>query len=123
MKTGTLSHKNKKLVSKDKDEWIVVENAHEAIISQERWDEAQCIDLAKNKNRMEPQESLFKSLMKCDDCGSVLASHWSRYIPLKENELVQLKSSVANVDRFIEKVKEISRNSKTDLRNFTLVHR
>ena len=37
-KTGTVSYKNHKQVSKPESEWIRVENAHEPLISQDVWD-------------------------------------------------------------------------------------
>lgn len=36
-KTGTVSYKNHRQVSKPESEWIKVENTHEPLISQETW--------------------------------------------------------------------------------------
>ena len=43
-KTGTVSYKNHKQVSKPESEWIRVENTHEPLISPEVWDALQRID-------------------------------------------------------------------------------
>lgn len=43
-KTGTVSYKNHKQVSKPESEWIKVENTHEPLISQETWDAVQWMD-------------------------------------------------------------------------------
>ena len=43
-KTGTVSYKNHKQVSKPESEWIRVENTHEPLISREVWDAVQRLD-------------------------------------------------------------------------------
>lgn len=58
-----------KLISTNKDEWIIVENHHEPIITKEKFDKVQDI-IRKNKcARNNKGKDLFYSFLKCSDCG------------------------------------------------------
>lgn len=64
------SYRTHKLITTNKDEWIIVENNHESIISKEEFDEVQEI-LNKNKSaRSNKEKDLFYNFLKCADCGS-----------------------------------------------------
>jgi hypothetical protein len=72
-KCEVASFKNKRLVSKPADEWVVVEGTHEPIVSKEKWLEAQRL-LENNRKcavrgRKEGEVSLFAGIIKCADCG------------------------------------------------------
>lgn len=71
-KTGTVSYKNHKQVSKPESEWIRVENTHEPLISQEVWDAVQRMDNhpARGRSGKIGTVSLFGGLLRCMDCGS-----------------------------------------------------
>ena len=71
-KTGTVSYKNHKQVSKPESEWIRVENTHEPLISQEIWDAVQRMDNhpARGRSGKSGTVSLFGGLLRCMDCGS-----------------------------------------------------
>ena len=71
-KTGTISYKNHKQVSKPESEWIRVENTHEPLISQETWDAVQRMDNHPSRGRSGKSGtvSLFGGLLRCMDCGS-----------------------------------------------------
>lgn len=71
-KTGTVSYKNHKQVSKPESEWIRVENTHEPLISQEVWDAVQRMDNhpARGRSGKSGTISLFGGLLRCMDCGS-----------------------------------------------------
>lgn len=71
-KRGTLSYKNKKQIDKPKEEWIRVENTHEAIIDLTTWNACVEIDARKYKPRSTKETntpSLFGGLVVCLDCG------------------------------------------------------
>ena len=73
-KTDTVA---KKQIHKDKSEWIVVENTHEAIISQELFDAAQeRMRLLKERQdslTINPySENIWKGKIFCGDCGRAL---------------------------------------------------
>ncbi len=64
------NYRTHKLITTNKDEWIITENHHEPIISKEKFDEVQEI-LNKNKSvRNNKEKDLFYRFLKCADCGS-----------------------------------------------------
>ena len=71
-KTGTVSYKNHKQVSKPESEWIKVENTHEPLISQETWDAVQRMDNhpVRGRSGKSGTIALFGGLLRCMDCGS-----------------------------------------------------
>ena len=71
-KTGTVSYKNHKQVSKPESEWIKVENTHEPLISQETWDAVQRMDNhpARGRSGKSGTIALFGGLLRCMDCGA-----------------------------------------------------
>ena len=73
-KTGTVSYKNHKQVSKPKEDWIKVENTHEPLISLETWEAVQRMDNHPSRGRTGKNGtiSLFGGLLRCMDCGSSL---------------------------------------------------
>lgn len=76
LRTTTLSYKNKKAVYHDESEQILVENTHEALITQEQWDMVQ--ELRQHKKRTPKQmdePNLFSGLVHCIDCGKPLVLH------------------------------------------------
>ena len=70
-KTGTVSYKVHKQVSKPKEDWIKVEHTHEPLISQEVWDAVQRLDNHPSKGRSGSDGviSLFAGVLYCADCG------------------------------------------------------
>ncbi len=76
-KTDTIAHKQS---LQDKSKWIVVENTHEAIISQELFDKAQeRLQALKNKSKQKTiipyTENIFKGKIFCGHCGRSLHRH------------------------------------------------
>ena len=71
-KTGTVSYKVHKQVSKPKEDWIKVEHTHEPLVSQEVWDAVQRLDNHPSKGRSgsDGEISLFAGVLYCADCGS-----------------------------------------------------
>ena len=77
-KRKVVSFKNQNVVRKDFDEWIIVEDTHEPLVSKAMWLEAQQIHLANKKDtvrrrRSNGEVSLFAGILKCADCGGNLA--------------------------------------------------
>ena len=70
-KTGTVSYKVHKQVSKPKEDWIKVEHTHEPLVSQEAWDAVQRLDNHPSKGRSGSDGviSLFAGVLYCADCG------------------------------------------------------
>lgn len=85
-KSITLNYKNKKQIEKEKDEWIRVENTHEAIISKEVFAIANTMlkrDL--NNSRGKDKIEIFTGMLFCKECGSSLIRRTVKY---KEREEV-----------------------------------
>lgn len=83
-KSVTLSYKNKKQIEKEKEEWIRVENTHEAIISKEVFTIANTMlkrDL--NNSRGKDKIDIFTGMLFCKECGSSLIR---RTVKLKKRE-------------------------------------
>ena len=80
-KTGTVSYKNKKLISKPEDEWIRVEGTHEPIISQEIWDTVQGIDQKRVRKNAASDgiRSVFTGIVYCAECGFKMRNHTEKF--------------------------------------------
>ena len=63
------SFKNKKIIQIPEDEWIEVENTHEAIIDRETWDIVQKMVAVKKRPNKDGVSQIFAGLVKCPDCG------------------------------------------------------
>ena len=75
-KRAVKSFKNKSIVRKDVDEWIIIENTHKPLISKDLWLEAQQISKRNNKQTVRRsangEVSIFAGIIKCADCGGNL---------------------------------------------------
>ena len=71
MRTTTVSYKNHKVIRKDPSEWIVTENTHEPIISQELWDKIREIEagVSRGKSSSNGRVKPLCGMMYCADCG------------------------------------------------------
>lgn len=69
--------KNKSMKSKQKvkcprEDWIIVENCHEPIVSQELWDSAHRMLDSKRRPTQAGEVQMFAGLLYCADCGHAL---------------------------------------------------
>ncbi len=79
-KTGRINYKMKKSVEKPKEEWIRVENTHEAIISPDDFAIVQNLLQADGRVRPEKKEiSPFMGLLFCGDCQEQMVRRVNRY--------------------------------------------
>ena len=71
LKTTTISYKNHKNVKRDKEDWIVVPNTHEAIISRELWDKVREVEasVSQGKKTKRGRVDPLSGFMFCPDCG------------------------------------------------------
>lgn len=79
-KTEKINYKLKKSVEKSKEEWIKVENTHEAIISEDNFQIVQ--NLLKVDGRVSPvteKNSLFTGILFCGDCGEQMIRRVNKY--------------------------------------------
>ena len=75
MKYSTKSYKDKRRVEHPREECMVFENTHPALITREVWDMVQRV--RKNKRRLTKMEeqSKYSGLVFCADCGSNMVLH------------------------------------------------
>ncbi len=72
-KTESESYKTKKVKPVPKEDWIVVENTHEAIVNQELFDEANRYIASRTCARSNSYSWLLQGLVFCADCGSTMS--------------------------------------------------
>ena len=97
-KSITLNYKNKKQIEKEKEEWIRVEDTHEAIISKEIFAIANTMlkrDL--NNSRGKDKIDIFTGMLFCKECGSSLIRRTVKY---KEREEIFYICSKYNKEKF-----------------------
>lgn len=72
MRTTNLSYKNKKVVKRDPDEMVTVENTHEAIVSQELWDKCREMEASVSQGKKTATGFVhpLSGLVYCADCGN-----------------------------------------------------
>ncbi len=68
-KQTNISYKNKKKVRKPPEEWLRVENTHEAIISKEVFYQIQEQIASRRRQMKDATTQIFAGLLKCSDCG------------------------------------------------------
>ncbi len=76
----TVSYKNHKIIFKDKEDWVVVEDNHEPIISQELWDKVYSHSVSRGKSDKQGVTGTFSGLLYCADCGEKM------YLSRRKNE-------------------------------------
>lgn len=71
-RTHRKSYKNKRTIENPKEDWLIFENTHEPIVTQQEFDLVQ--ELRSNKRRNQKQETVnpFSGICYCADCGEKL---------------------------------------------------
>lgn len=77
-KNTTSSFKSKKLVKLPKENWIIVENMHEAIVDKQLFKSAnEMISKKKRISKKRNERNMFSGLLKCSTCGKALSLYSS----------------------------------------------
>lgn len=78
-KSTTISYKNHKWQRRPEEEWILVENAHEAIVSKELWDKVKEVEKAVGHGKHTARGYMhpLSGLMFCADCGAKMRLGWN----------------------------------------------
>lgn len=77
-KTDKVSFKSKKTREKQADEWIIVPDCHEPLISQQTFDTVQRQRAARRCDRKGTFSNLFSGLVFCLDCGKAMSTVGTR---------------------------------------------
>ena len=68
-----ISFKSKKVVTQPQDKWIIVENTHEPIVSEQLFKDANAQIASRKRERKNDEPHLFSGLVKCSTCGYSLS--------------------------------------------------
>ena len=95
-KTYSKSYKNKKRIDNDRENWVVFQDVHEAIIERAVYEQVQQKRGKIRKRRTNNGEhNMFSGLLVCADCGSNLHFHfnavWDHTEKLREQYAAELK--------------------------------
>lgn len=71
-KKRKISFKSKRVVLQPESKWIMVENTHEPIISQQLWNDAHKRLDSRKRTSKTGNVNIFAGLLKCDTCGCAL---------------------------------------------------
>ena len=87
-RTTTISYKNHKWQRRPEEDWIVIENAHEAIISKELWDKVKEVEKAVGHGKHTKRGYMhpLSGLMFCADCGAKMRLGWYSQIAKRTGE-------------------------------------
>lgn len=80
LRQTTVSYKNRKIIHKPMEDWIVTENTHEPIITQELWDKVREVDksVSRGKPTNAGEVKPLSGLMYCPDCGKKMRVVWNK---------------------------------------------
>lgn len=137
-KQAKLNYKSRLRIILDKDQWIIVENTHEPIISVQEFELANKLNSRIKSNRKR-EKLLLEGLLYCHECCSILgvrcdkrnkknihyvincnkylkenicSSHFFRYDILEKNVLDLLKHKINLIDK--EKISGLVSNNKNE---------
>lgn len=96
-KKRRVSYKNKKQVPRPKEQWMIVKNTHQPIITQEQFDRVQ--ESIKTRKRITKSGSipLFSGVLRCSDCGGALAKYTREGKSSNRSYYVCIKHSTKDV--------------------------
>ncbi len=75
MKYSTKSYKDKRRVEHPREECMVIEGSHEAIIDRETWNIVQRVRQHKRRRTNMDEQNKYSGLVVCADCGSTMVLH------------------------------------------------
>ena len=85
MKYSTKSYKDKRRVEHSREECLVFENTHPALVTQEVWDIVQRVRKNKRRRTNMDEQNKYSGLVFCSDCGSNMVLHRAHIISASYN--------------------------------------
>lgn len=67
--TKKINYKSKKSIKMPKEQWVVVENTHPAIVEKSDFDKVQLLINSRNRTRTRTYDYLLKGMIFCKECG------------------------------------------------------
>ena len=77
MKYSTKSYKDKRRIEHPREDCLVFENTHPALVTQEIWDIVQRVRQNKRRRNNFDEQDKYSGLLVCADCGNTLVLHRS----------------------------------------------
>jgi hypothetical protein len=128
----TPSYKNHKHYERPRDEWVVIENHHPAIIGHETFDIVQKLRASRHRPPKQGERGALSGLLFCSDCGASLisasgTSKYSYYVCShyrKASKLFRTECSRHSIKRpdaeqiVLAKIQEAVSLAQTDKRKF-----
>ena len=87
-KTYRKSYKSRTKLDNPKENWIIYENVHDAIVTKEQFDRVQELRKNKRRNTKNGKTSLFSGLLRCADCGEKLYFCTAKHFEPKQDYFV-----------------------------------
>lgn len=80
LKQTTVSYKNRKVIHRPTEDWVIFENTHEPIISQELWDKVREVNksVSRGKAMKSGEVKPLSGLIYCPECGKKMRIVWNR---------------------------------------------
>ncbi len=69
LRYGVKSFKDKRIIKHDSDDWVITENTHEALVSEEDFQTVQQRVSVKRDSITSNADNIFRGLVYCPDCG------------------------------------------------------
>ena len=85
MKYSTKSYKDKRRVEHSREECLVFENTHPALVTQEVWDIIRRVRESKRRRTNMDEQNKYSGLVFCSDCGSNMVLHRAHTISASYN--------------------------------------
>ncbi len=118
----SVSYKSKKQKRVAKDEWIIKENTHDAIIDRNQWDEVQSLLHLKRRSNSQGLKNKYAGKLRCEECGSILVSNtWNQERYFRCRLRLQDKSACQGTvikEKVLDKVVENKFRELKDLVNY-----
>ena len=87
-KTYRKSYKSKVKLDNPKENWVIYENVHDAIVTKEQFDRVQELRENKRRNTKNGKTSLFSGLLRCADCDAKLYFCTAKHFEPKQDHFV-----------------------------------
>lgn len=101
------SYRNHKLIDTNEEEWIIIKNHHQPIISEEKFNKVQeIIGSNKAKINKDGKVDLFYGYLKCSDCGSKFKKSGEYYYCELYTRYKKCTKHSINRNKLISKVEE-----------------
>jgi DNA invertase Pin-like site-specific DNA recombinase len=79
LRTTSVSYKNHKIIQKNEEDWAVIKNNHEPIVSQDLWDKCREVDKSVSHGKRDSKgiTAPLSGFLYCDSCGNKMRAHGS----------------------------------------------